>query len=948
MPVPILEASLRDLVRRHEMLRTSFSVSQGVPVQVVHAEVPSAVEVVDLTGLPESDREARVRSLLNERAGIIFDLEVPRLFRLALLRVKPEEHVVVLTIHHIIADAWSVGNFFSQLNQGCESAPLAELPLQYSDYAIWQRECLTGQTLEDGLAYWEKKLEGFDGILDLPIDHPRPATQGPIGAVHRFDLPAELSTTIKRLAKDEQVTLYMLLLAIYQVMLSRCTRQSDILVGTPIDSRTSVKLENLIGLFVNTLVIRTKVARNASFRDVCRSVRETVLEAYEHASIPFEKIIEVTRQDRTLAWSPLFQVAFMLENTQLASHYETLSVSSKFDLTLYMWDAGDFLGGAIEYRPDLFEASTIARFAKQLVLLAETVCTLPGAPLLDALRVSGSEREELEKWGRGTERALGYGTVVDWIGAVAKGRAGEVAVEYGGRRLSYGELEQKSEQLAKRLRARGVGPGQLVGICVDRSEEMVVGLLGILKAGGGYVPLDPQFPAERLKFMVEDSGVRLIVTENRLAAGFAGKAELVELQSGGQEPTGAAELRVDGAMAGPEDLAYVIYTSGSTGKPKGVEVRHAALVNLLESMQEAPGMNETDKLLAVTTLSFDIAGLEMFLPLVSGGRLVVAGKTAVADGVALGELLKTSGATMMQATPVSWRLLLDGGWKAGPRGLKALCGGEAMPRELAGRLLEAGAEVWNLYGPTETTIWSTVEKVEGGEEGTGAAVSIGRPIANTQVYVLDEQQELVPAGVAGELYIGGMGLARGYWNREELTAERFVVSPFREGEKLYRTGDLVRWRRDGKLEYLARLDHQVKIRGYRIELGEIEAALEKMPEIKQAVVIVREDTPGDQRLTAYVVMENAGMAVDGKKMREKLLETLPDYMAPAAFVTLPSFPLTPNNKVDRKALPLPLLPPELGDSTSLTPPRNAIETQVMAIWKDVLRKDRIGLDDTFL
>jgi amino acid adenylation domain-containing protein len=703
-----------------------------------------------------------------------------------------------------------------------------------------------------------------------------------------------------------------------------------------------VELEQLIGLFVNTLVIRGEVSGQTTFRQFCRSVRDSVLEAYEHSSIPFEKIIEATRQDRTLAWSPLFQVAFILENTLLSAHYETLSVSSKFDLTLFMWDAGGHLGGAFEYRSDLFEASTIAHFARQLESLAAAACASPDAPLSQVLAVSGKERAELEAWGRGADQDLGHGTVMEWIGEVARRKSEAMAVECGEKRLTYGEVERRSNELARRLRAKGVGVGQLVGICVERSAEMVVGLLGILKAGGAYVPLDPQFPAERLKFMVEDSGVRWIVTENGLAAGFAAGAELVELLAPGEMPEGE-EVR---AEVGPEDLAYVIYTSGSTGKPKGVEVRHGALVNLLESMQVAPGMGAEDKLLAVTTLSFDIAGLEMYLPLVSGGKLLVAEKGAVADGAALGSLLTSSGATMMQATPVSWRLLLDAGWQAGKPGrFKALCGGEAMPKELAGRLLEAGAEVWNLYGPTETTIWSTVEKVEAGQETASGVVAIGKPVANTQVYVLDEQRELVPAGVAGELYIGGRGLARGYWKREELTAERFVDNPFAAGEKLYRTGDLARWRRDGKLEYLARLDHQVKIRGYRIELGEIEAALEKQPEVAQAVVIVREDTPGDPRLTAYVKPAKAGGTVDGKRLREKLLETLPDYMTPATYVPIASFPLTPNNKVDRKALPAPQF--ASAPASAVVALRSDSERTVAEIWRELLKVEHIGAHDNF-
>ncbi len=933
-----LQVWLQQLIDRHEAFRAGIYERDGAPVQIIEARAQEAIDFIDLSDLDEPEFSRRLDQIVQRQNLHKFDLSRPPLLRATVVRTAFDMDVIVVTVHHIVCDAWSLGIFFSEfqeLSRGADPHDLPELRIQYADFAAWQRESLTEPALLASLAFWERKLKGCPAMLDLPTDHPRPATQGYDGALCRFILPTATVFGLKHLASAENASLFMILLVIFKALLFRHTRQNDLVIGSPFNDRNTVELERIVGLFVNMMALRTQLSGSMSWRELVRSVRQTVLEAQENHGVPFEKIIEKVRPERSLSRSPLFQASFTLQNTPGSSNFDVSSATSKFDVSLYMYDAGETIGGALEYRTDLFEESTIERMASHFTMLAASVASDADACIGQVPLFTDEDKQQILDLGEGTSsRFPNPETLHAWIEQRAAMHPERVAVESGRSRLSYGELSARSNRLSRRLRSLGVGPEQLVGLCVERSAEMVVALLAIVKAGGAYVPLDPQFPKERIGFMLQDSGAKVLITESHLlglAPAGGTRVVCLDTEEWQQESSEAVESSV-----GPENLVYVIYTSGSTGKPKGVEITHRSVVNLLASMQVEPGVEVGDRLLAVTTVSFDIAGLELYLPLVSGGQVIIAPRGVVGDGAALAELLECSKANLMQATPVTWRLMLDAGWR-GRAGMKILCGGEALPLELAHRLLETGAEVWNLYGPTETTIWSTVERLEMGAD----VVAIGRPVANTQIYLLDENRQLVPAGVNGEMYIGGEGVARGYWRRPELTGERFMENPFRGGQRMYRTGDVARWRRDGRLEYLGRADHQVKIRGYRIELGEIESALEQIPEIRQAVAIVREDVAGDPRLIAYVVTRNRADA-DPRVLRETLQAQLPDYMIPAAFVTLDAFPLTANQKVDRKALPAPG-----SNSIEAGAPRSPLETQLASLWKHALGIDKVSIRDNF-
>jgi amino acid adenylation domain-containing protein len=678
------------------------------------------------------------------------------------------------------------------------------------------------------------------------------------------------------------------------------------------------------------------------------------LEAYDHQDLPFEKLVEELQPARDMSYSPLFQVMFIWQNMlgkPVALPELTLTPvavsnrASMFDLTLYMWEREKQLSGAFEYNTDLFEAATIERMAGHFQTLLEGIVADPDERLSRLPLLSAAERRQLLiDWNDTVADYPARSCVHELFAEQAARRPDQVAVVCGDAQLSYGELNRRANQLAHHLRSLGAGAETLVGIYLERSVEMVVGLLGILKAGAAYVPLDPGFPADRLAFMLADCGAPILITESQLAGNLAAfQGQMIRMDWDWEKVANESPQNPAGA-AGPHNLAYVIYTSGSTGKPKGVQIVHRALVNFVCSMARQPGLSEADTLLSVTTISFDIFGLELFLPLLTGAQVVLAQRDDALDGARLMALLKRSKASVMQATPATWRLLLEAGWPGQP-GLKVLCGGEALPPDLVAPLLEGCKELWNLYGPTETTIWSTVQQIE---SQTGPIV-IGRPIANTRIYILDGSGQPVPVGVSGELYIGGEGLARGYLNRPELTAAKFIIDPFANDPqaRMYNTGDLARYLPDGRLQCLGRVDHQVKVRGFRIELGEIEALLGEYPGVHQAVAVVREDRPGDRRIVAYLVGEAVGAdGLSSAKLRQFLKTRLPDYMIPAAFSVLDEFPLTPNKKVDRKALPA---PEELRCDLEATyvAPRSPMEELLAGIWAEVLGIEKVGVHDNF-
>jgi amino acid adenylation domain-containing protein len=962
LDVQALERSLNEIVKRHAILRTSFAMAGSKPAQVVLPTLTIEMPLVDLSAFDSAEREAETLRLMSEESLHAFDLTRGALLRVRLLRLDTQEHVMLLTMHHIIADGWSVSVLLRELTALYEAdstnkpAPLPELPLQYTDFAHWERERLQGEFLEMRLAYWKRQLAAAPPALPLPTDFPRPAMQTFRGARREFNLSPELSESLKSLGRQEGCTLFMTLLAAFQTLLYRYTAQEEITVGTSITNRSRVETEPLIGIFVNTLVLRTDLSGNPSFRELLRRVREVTLEAYAHQDLPFEKLVEELQPERELSHSPLFQVMFVLQNAPAATlKLPGLSVSlidrhnqtAKFDLLLSMVEDASHLTGSLEYSTDLFEAGTIERLLDNFQILLETAVAETDRTL-GTLRIltSAEQHRLLVEW---NDTATGYPSeslAHEYFERQAANTPDAVAVTFGAEQLTYRELNARANRLAHALRRLGVGADVLVGLLVERSLEMVIGLLGILKAGGAYLPLDPSYPPERLAFMLEDSAVPVLLTQQHLREHLpAHQAEVLCLDSEWPDRIAPESTENPATLSVGEHLSYTIYTSGSTGRPKGVQLTQRALSNLLTGMRKLLGLTKQDVWLAVTSLSFDIATLELCLPLIVGARIVLVGRETAADGAALSACLRECGASIMQATPSSWRMLVEAGWTGSGR-LKILCGGEALKRELSDALLArcAGGDVWNGYGPTETTIYSLLSVVE--DEGR---ITIGRPLANTQVYVLDSHMQPVPVGVAGELYIGGDGLARGYLKRPELTAERFIPDPFssERGARMYRTGDLVRYLRDGAIEYLGRNDFQVKVRGYRIELGEIESVLAQHPAVLQGVVMARESEAGDIRLAAYLVA-NTGQPWPGQaELHSFLHERLPAFMIPSAFMLMDALPLTPNAKVDRKALPAPIWGQTESAAAAHIAPRNPFEEVLAGIWSQVLGVERVGVDDNF-
>lgn len=959
-----LEQSFNEILRRHEVLRTTFTVVEGQPVQVIAPTLPLTLPVVDLQKLPEAERKGEVLRRATEESQQSFNLSKTPLLRCTLLRLDETEYVLLFTMHHIISDAWSKGVLLRELAILYEAfsigkpSPLPELPIQYADFAVWQQQWLQGEVLETQLTYWRQQLEGSPPLLELPTDRTRPPVQTFRGATQSFILPKALTEALKELSKQEDVTLFMTLLAAFKTLLYRYTGQNDILVGSPIANRNRSEIEGLIGFFVNTLVMRTNLGGRPSFREILSRVRNVALAAYAHQDLPFERLVNELQLERDLSHTPLFQVMFEFGNTPISalalpgltlSLLETKSSTAKFDLSLSMRETEQGLIGSLEYNTDLFDAGTIARMLGHFQTLVASILANPDQRLENLQLLTDAEKQQLlVEWNDTGADYPQNQCIHQLFEAQVEQTPDAVAVVFEDQQLTYRELNAKANQLAHHLQKLGVKPEVLVGLCVERSLEMVVGVLGILKAGGAYVPLDPGYPQERLVFMLENANVPVLLTTETLVSRLPDyQAQVVYLDDDWQEISQESDRNPISKVT-TQDLAYLIYTSGSTGKPKGVQILHSALVNFLSAMRLSPGLTQADTFLSVTPLSFDIAALELYLPLIVGARVVVVSREVAADGTRLLERLASSGATIMQATPATWRMLLAAGWQ-GSESLKILCGAETLNRELAIQLRERGTELWNLYGPTETTIWSTAYKVDSQKSDfrAGEVISIGRPIANTQLYVLDQDQQPVPVGIIGELHIGGLGLARGYLNRPELTSETFISNPFNDvsTSRLYKTGDLVRYRPDGTLEYISRMDYQVKIRGFRIELGEIEALLNQHPGVRETVVLAQEKVQGDKRLIAYIVTDQK-LAPSINDLRRFLKQKLPDYMVPSVFVPLEALPLTPNGKVDRNALPVPdYVCPDI--DVAYVMPRNQVEQTIAKIWQDILGVKQVGIHDNF-
>ncbi|HSU14835.1 amino acid adenylation domain-containing protein, partial [Longimicrobium sp.] len=939
-----LERALGEVVRRHEALRTVFREEDGAPVQVILPFAGFALAVEDLgTG-----GEAEMRRRAEEEAVRPFDLAAGPLFRARLLRLDQEEHVLLLCLHHAVSDGWSMGVLFRELSALYEAfrdgrePPLPELAVQYADYAAWEREQLRGEALERQLSWWSGRLAGAPALLELPTDHPRPAVQTYRGANERTAYPGELLERLEALGRREGATLYMVLLGAFQVLLSKYAGTGDVLVGSPIAGRTRAEVQGVIGLFVNTLVLRTDLGGDPGFREVLRRVRETALGAYEHQELPFEKLVAELRPERSLSHSPLFQVAFALEEAGLSPaglaglrgeivHAD--AGTTKFDLSLVVAAGHGGLRAMLAYATDLFERATIRRMLGHLERVLEQVAEDPGRRLSEiALLTDAERRAVVEEWSGGGG-AYDPRPVHRLVAEQAARTPEAHALSCGGRTMSYRELDAASSRLAHHLAARGAGPEAVVALVAERAPETVVAILAILKAGAAYLPLDPEYPEDRLRYMLADSGARLLVTAGALpeSLGGDGLPPVVDLRA----DAGAIAARPETAprvCADPDILAYVIYTSGSTGRPKGVAVPHRGIGSEAWWNRSRCGLRAGDRVLQFASFSFDAAVHELFGALLAGATLVLATREALVPGDALRETVRRERITYATFPP-SVLAVMDSAELPSLR--VVLSAGEPLPAGVAARW--AGAvELHNAYGPTEATVAASSGRVAPG----GGRPSIGRPLENARTWVLDGAGRPVPAGVPGELYLGGAGVARGYLGRAALTAEKFVPDPFGgAGARLYRTGDRARWRAAGELEYLGRLDGQLKVRGFRIEPGEIEAVLRRHPAVDDCVVVAREDVAGDPRLVAYVVG-----AADAEQVRAHLRRHLPGYMVPGPVVGVAALPLTRNGKVDRRALPP---PPGVEPGGRRRTAETELEARVAAVWAEVLGVNEVGVEDNF-
>jgi amino acid adenylation domain-containing protein len=960
--------AVETLTAFHPALRTTFHAPQGEPFQRVHDRLDPEFLVEDVS----SRSDAAVLERLHEIAFRPFDLE-RGLFRVAVLERREGEPFVLFALHHLAADLWSFGTLAGQLAAlygreiGGAAVPAEGRLLRYSDFVAWQRALLQGPEGERLWSWWQERLSHGLRDLDLPTDRPRLPVQTHHGGTVRRRVTPETADRLRALARREGATLHSALLAAFEVVLYRHSGQADFQVGVPVSARTRAELADLVGYLINVVVVRATADGSERIDAYLRRAQREVTGALEHQDFPFPLLAERLQPARDASRSPLFQALFSLQRAAAAGDESLAALAlgergttarlggllldplpldrrpAQFDLALEMAEVGGGLAAVLRYNTDLFDAVTAERLLARLSVLLAGIAAAPDAPLDLLPLLAPEERWQLLSGFNPQAGPLpeGWRLSIPALVAVQAARTPTaVAVEsVGGSagRLTYAELEGRSNQLAHHLLRLGVRPEEPVALCTERSPAMVVALLAVLKAGAAYVPLDATYPRERLAYMLQDGGVGTVLTERDVEGLLPPGPRTLRLDAGWERVAQERDTPPD-VDIGPEHLAYTIYTSGSTGRPKGVEIRHGGVVRFLAAMRREPGLAAGDVLLSVTTLSFDIAALELLLPLAVGARVVLASRETVADGRRLAEAIRRCAATAMQATPATWRLLLESGW-AGEPGLKILCGGEALPRQIADQLLERGASVWNLYGPTETTIWSTCARVLPG----AGPVPIGRPIDGTRVYVLGGSFEPVPPGATGELLIGGAGVARGYHGRPDLTAERFVPDPWgAAGDRLYRTGDLARWLPDGRIQFLGRRDHQVKLRGHRVELGEIESCLASHPSVREAVVMAREDRPGDQRLVAYLVPD--GAAPTTSELRAFLRERLPEPLVPGSFVVVQAWPLTPNGKVDRKALPPPAGVEARPHPATLRP---GLERRIAGVWREVLGLDRVGANDNF-
>ncbi len=962
--LPALERALNLIVGRHESLRTNFRADEGRPLQVVLPERILPLVDVDLMEVPVAARETEVRSRLQAEARRPFDLATDLLLRALVVRVSPHEHVVLLTMHHIISDGWSIGVLFRELAKAyaeyCrgETPMLAELPVQFGDFALWERQQLQGPTFNESIQFWKHQLGGALPALELPIDHPRSTNAAARGAVRSITLSRSLSGAIKSLGQQEGATLFMTLLAAFNVLLHRWTGADDIVVGSVVAGRRKVELEKLIGFFVNTIVLRTDVKGDPTFRTLLRRVRDFSFAAITHQDLPFDVLVKELRPDRAASRNPLFQVMFVVQNAlSPATEMPELAVellevdtdTAKFDLTLSALEAPEGLRVGIEYNADLFDPPTIERLLGSFEILIASIAEAPDRPIADLPWMAPAEQQRIvAEWNQTETDFPRDRTIHELFEETVAAVPDRPAVSFKGAKMTYQELNDRANQLAHHLRAAKVGPDTLVALCLERSPEMMVALLAILKAGGAYVSLDPSYPADRLAFMLADAQAPVVITTAALRrvipsednAGSAFRIIELDTDAGHIGRQSAANLM---PLARATDLAYVCYTSGSTGRPKGVCITHRAVLRLVLNTNYID-FSPDDVFTQLSNSAFDASTFEIWGCLLHGARLAIVPPALLLSSPELFAFVESERVTVMLFTTGLFNQQVEFRADFFRSVRVVLFGGDTAHAGIARAVLQNGPpqRLLHVYGPTEATTFATVQEVRE-VPAEAVTVPIGPPISNTTVYVLDPRGRPVPVGVAGELYIGGVGVARGYLRRPQLTAERFVADPFQPDAdaRLYRTGDRVRWRADGTLEFIGRFDRQVKIRGFRIELGEIEAVLERHPDVKQAVVEVRENETGERRLVAYIAAETP--TLEPAELRHHLQSRLAEYMIPGAWVILDTLPLNANGKVDRAALPA----PQTASGAEHVSPRDETERQLVEIWTSVLGVERVGVRDRF-
>lgn len=988
LDIPVLRRAMTELVQRHEILRTRFCQIGDRPVQMSDRNLTFDLPLIDLQEQSASEQAITASKLAQIQLQHAFDLSKDILLQGKLLRLHPESHILLLVIHHIICDGWSLGILTRELSILYDAyrlnrpSPLPELPIQYADFASWQCQWLQGDVLQRQLHYWQEKLAGVSPLLELPTDRPRPSVQSLQGRSIAFNIDRALTQQLNQLGQTSGTTLFMTLLTALAILLFRYSDRDDFAIGSPIANRNHQAIEPLIGCFVNTLALRVNLPEHCTVRQLLARVRQTALDAYTHQDLPFEKLVEALRLPRSLSYNPLFQVMFSLQNIPasdlklgeaIVKPWPWTNTTTHFDLTLTMKETAQGLKGEWEYSCDLFEASTIERMAEHFQVLLEAMVTHPEQPIQTLPLLSAGEIQQLQAW-QGTDKDYLQQTVVELFEQQVRRIPQHTAICWGEHCLSYQQLNQQANQLAHYLQQRiNLQPDTVVGVCLTRSLTMAIAVLAILKAGGAYLPIDPNYPGDRIHYLIQDSGISLVLTQTQLA----NTPPFVELQQ--SSPVAACEvLAIDSLLTKDilqfyslenlslthclENLAYVIYTSGSTGKPKGVEIEHRSLTHYIQAVSKEHGITSCDRILQFASLSFDAAAEELYTCLCNGATLVLCSEAMWHSIPEFLQQSKDLQLTRWDFPPAYWYLVgheLKYHKKSLPESLRLIivAGDKVLPEQvnLWSECVGNAVQVFNYYGPTETTIGATFYQLFPTDEATrarwvGREIPIGRPIPNVRVYVLDRAMQPVPVGIPGELYLGGVGLARGYLGRSELTAQRFItIDLWGQAERVYKTGDRVRWRPDGNLEYIGRIDNQVKLRGFRIELGEIETILVQHPAVENAVVILREDIPGNPQLVAYFT--HTSTTVDLWEIRQFLRQKLPAYMIPSTFISLEQLPLNVNGKVDRRSLRASDLKLTQGINSSPEnqpiAPRTALELELVQIWEEILQRVPIGVRDNF-